>query len=191
MCVVKIPRQMMLHSLANLPFRPNISAVSAVFHLARHVASLLSYFYVIGSQAVWQPSVILIRWSFQNVGCQTGSLQVSWAGVAFSSFSHCSVWDSTKETLTRCRKCRPRFLPCKRVNALCPCLQGTSGPDPTTVYVDMRALRHDRYDELVTGCPCGPACRYRLGRGRRAVACAVGKLAWALLSLHISFVNTQ
>ena len=22
--------------------------------------------------------------------------------------------------------------------------QGTSGPDPTTVYVDMRALRHDR-----------------------------------------------
>lgn len=24
-------------------------------------------------------------------------------------------------------------------------LQGTAGPDPTTVYVDMRALRHDRY----------------------------------------------
>lgn len=23
-------------------------------------------------------------------------------------------------------------------------LQGTAGPDPTTVYVDMRALRHDR-----------------------------------------------
>lgn len=23
--------------------------------------------------------------------------------------------------------------------------QGTAGPDPTTVYVDMRALRHDRY----------------------------------------------
>lgn len=22
--------------------------------------------------------------------------------------------------------------------------QGTAGPDPTTVYVDMRALRHDR-----------------------------------------------
>ncbi|KTF87384.1 hypothetical protein cypCar_00014372, partial [Cyprinus carpio] len=30
-----------------------------------------------------------------------------------------------------------------RVN-LAVCLQGTSGPDPTTVYVDMRALRHDR-----------------------------------------------
>uniref|UniRef100_A0A8C9STC5 Disco interacting C n=1 Tax=Scleropages formosus TaxID=113540 RepID=A0A8C9STC5_SCLFO len=29
-----------------------------------------------------------------------------------------------------------------RVN-LAICLQGTSGPDPTTVYVDMRALRHD------------------------------------------------
>ncbi|RXM28053.1 Disco-interacting protein 2-like A [Acipenser ruthenus] len=25
------------------------------------------------------------------------------------------------------------------------CLQGTAGPDPTTVYLDMRALRHDRY----------------------------------------------
>uniref|UniRef100_A0A674MFP8 Disco-interacting protein 2 homolog C n=1 Tax=Takifugu rubripes TaxID=31033 RepID=A0A674MFP8_TAKRU len=34
-----------------------------------------------------------------------------------------------------------------RVN-LAICLQGTSGPDPTTVYVDMRALRHDRYDCL-------------------------------------------
>lgn len=31
--------------------------------------------------------------------------------------------------------------PCLR----CDWLQGTSGPDPTTVYVDMRALRHDRY----------------------------------------------
>uniref|UniRef100_A0A3Q3BHB3 Disco interacting C n=1 Tax=Kryptolebias marmoratus TaxID=37003 RepID=A0A3Q3BHB3_KRYMA len=30
-----------------------------------------------------------------------------------------------------------------RVN-LAICLQGTSGPDPTTVFVDMRALRHDR-----------------------------------------------
>uniref|UniRef100_A0A287D013 Disco interacting C n=1 Tax=Ictidomys tridecemlineatus TaxID=43179 RepID=A0A287D013_ICTTR len=35
-----------------------------------------------------------------------------------------------------------------RVN-LAICLQGTSGPDPTTVYVDMRALRHDRYVRLV------------------------------------------
>lgn len=30
----------------------------------------------------------------------------------------------------------------------CDWLQGTSGPDPTTVYVDMRALRHDRYDHV-------------------------------------------
>uniref|UniRef100_A0AAQ4RWP9 Disco-interacting protein 2 homolog A n=1 Tax=Gasterosteus aculeatus aculeatus TaxID=481459 RepID=A0AAQ4RWP9_GASAC len=29
------------------------------------------------------------------------------------------------------------------------CLQGTAGPDPTTVYVDMRALRHDRWVRLV------------------------------------------
>lgn len=34
---------------------------------------------------------------------------------------------------------------------LCDWLQGTSGPDPTTVYVDMRALRHDRYDHLPVG----------------------------------------
>lgn len=34
-------------------------------------------------------------------------------------------------------------------------LQGTTGPDPTTVYVDMRALRHDRY------CPC-PVCTVHL-----------------------------
>uniref|UniRef100_A0AAX7W1J2 DMAP1-binding domain-containing protein n=1 Tax=Astatotilapia calliptera TaxID=8154 RepID=A0AAX7W1J2_ASTCA len=36
-----------------------------------------------------------------------------------------------------------------RVNlAICLRLLGTSGPDPTTVYVDMRALRHDRYGNL-------------------------------------------
>lgn len=29
-------------------------------------------------------------------------------------------------------------------------LQGTAGPDPTTVYVDMRALRHDRWSVLIT-----------------------------------------
>uniref|UniRef100_A0A4W3HS65 Disco interacting A n=2 Tax=Callorhinchus milii TaxID=7868 RepID=A0A4W3HS65_CALMI len=39
------------------------------------------------------------------------------------------------------------------------CLQGTSGPDPTTVFVDMRALRHDRYAyptilKLMTFCLC-------------------------------------
>lgn len=31
--------------------------------------------------------------------------------------------------------------------------QGTTGPDPTTVYVDMRALRHDRYS---------PSCLHNL-----------------------------
>ncbi|XP_030629546.1 disco-interacting protein 2 homolog C [Chanos chanos] len=33
------------------------------------------------------------------------------------------------------------------------CLQGTSGPDPTTVYVDMRALRHDRVSLVERGSP--------------------------------------
>ncbi|XP_059914713.1 disco-interacting protein 2 homolog C [Gadus macrocephalus] len=39
-----------------------------------------------------------------------------------------------------------------RVN-LAICLQGTSGPDPTTVYVDMRALRHDRVRLVERGSP--------------------------------------
>ncbi|MCI4390702.1 hypothetical protein PGIGA_G00125770 [Pangasianodon gigas] len=39
-----------------------------------------------------------------------------------------------------------------RVN-LAVCLQGTSGPDPTTVYVDMRALRHDRVRLVEKGSP--------------------------------------
>ncbi|PWA18113.1 hypothetical protein CCH79_00003946 [Gambusia affinis] len=43
-----------------------------------------------------------------------------------------------------------------RVN-LAICLQGTSGPDPTTVYVDMRALRHDR-----SGC-CYPSSSSAVG----------------------------
>ncbi|CAB1326097.1 unnamed protein product, partial [Coregonus sp. 'balchen'] len=37
-----------------------------------------------------------------------------------------------------------------RVN-LAICLQGTSGPDPTTVYVDMRALRHDSLPLMESG----------------------------------------
>ncbi|XP_062843834.1 disco-interacting protein 2 homolog C isoform X3 [Trichomycterus rosablanca] len=39
-----------------------------------------------------------------------------------------------------------------RVN-LAVCLQGTSGPDPTTVYVDMRALRNDRVRLVERGSP--------------------------------------
>uniref|UniRef100_A0A8D0DH06 Disco interacting C n=1 Tax=Sander lucioperca TaxID=283035 RepID=A0A8D0DH06_SANLU len=39
-----------------------------------------------------------------------------------------------------------------RVN-LAICLQGTSGPDPTTVFVDMRALRHDRVRLVERGSP--------------------------------------
>lgn len=27
-------------------------------------------------------------------------------------------------------------------------LQGTTGPDPCTVYVDMKSLRHDRYEYM-------------------------------------------
>uniref|UniRef100_A0A8C0PEQ5 Disco interacting B n=1 Tax=Canis lupus familiaris TaxID=9615 RepID=A0A8C0PEQ5_CANLF len=33
------------------------------------------------------------------------------------------------------------------------CLQGTSGPDPTTVYVDLKSLRHDRVRLVERGAP--------------------------------------
>ncbi|GLD53172.1 disco-interacting protein 2 homolog C-like protein, partial [Lates japonicus] len=55
--------------------------------------------------------------------------------------------------LSRVRACvvvaeeRPRMV------NLAICLQGTSGPDPTTVYVDMRALRHDRVQLVERGSP--------------------------------------
>ncbi|TKS77548.1 Disco-interacting protein 2 -like protein B-A [Collichthys lucidus] len=39
-----------------------------------------------------------------------------------------------------------------RVN-LAICLQGTSGPDPSTVYVDMKSLRHDRVRLVERGAP--------------------------------------
>uniref|UniRef100_A0A4W3HGZ0 Disco-interacting protein 2 homolog Bb n=1 Tax=Callorhinchus milii TaxID=7868 RepID=A0A4W3HGZ0_CALMI len=39
-----------------------------------------------------------------------------------------------------------------RVN-LAICLQGTSGPDPTTVFLDMKALRHDRVRLVERGAP--------------------------------------
>ncbi|KAI4824475.1 hypothetical protein KUCAC02_012984 [Chaenocephalus aceratus] len=39
-----------------------------------------------------------------------------------------------------------------RVN-LAICLQGTAGPDPSTVYVDMKSLRHDRVRLVERGAP--------------------------------------
>uniref|UniRef100_A0A674CYR3 Disco-interacting protein 2 homolog C-like n=1 Tax=Salmo trutta TaxID=8032 RepID=A0A674CYR3_SALTR len=46
--------------------------------------------------------------------------------------------------------CRVNLAICLQVG-LCVC--GTSGPDPTTVYVDMRALRHDRVRLVERGSP--------------------------------------
>uniref|UniRef100_A0A6Q2Z352 DMAP1-binding domain-containing protein n=1 Tax=Esox lucius TaxID=8010 RepID=A0A6Q2Z352_ESOLU len=48
--------------------------------------------------------------------------------------------------------CRVNLAICLQVN-VCDWLQGTSGPDPTTVYVDMRALRHDRVRLVERGSP--------------------------------------
>ena len=33
------------------------------------------------------------------------------------------------------------------------CLQGASSPEPSTVYVDLRALRNDRVTLVERGCP--------------------------------------
>lgn len=41
----------------------------------------------------------------------------------------------------------------KGANIDCLCHQGTSGPDPSTVYVDMKSLRHDRSDWRLTSSP--------------------------------------
>uniref|UniRef100_A0A7M4E5X9 Disco interacting B n=1 Tax=Crocodylus porosus TaxID=8502 RepID=A0A7M4E5X9_CROPO len=38
------------------------------------------------------------------------------------------------------------------------CLQGTSGPDPTTVYVDLKSLRHDRYSIFTLHLINNPLC---------------------------------
>uniref|UniRef100_A0A8K9XL86 DMAP1-binding domain-containing protein n=1 Tax=Oncorhynchus mykiss TaxID=8022 RepID=A0A8K9XL86_ONCMY len=48
--------------------------------------------------------------------------------------------------------CRVNLAICLQVR-LCVCVCGTSGPDPTTVYVDMRALRHDRVRLVERGSP--------------------------------------
>uniref|UniRef100_A0AAR2L3B1 DMAP1-binding domain-containing protein n=1 Tax=Pygocentrus nattereri TaxID=42514 RepID=A0AAR2L3B1_PYGNA len=45
--------------------------------------------------------------------------------------------------------CRINLAVCLQVSSLA----GTSGPDPTTVYVDMRALRHDRVRLVERGSP--------------------------------------
>uniref|UniRef100_A0A8C7NHB4 DMAP1-binding domain-containing protein n=1 Tax=Oncorhynchus mykiss TaxID=8022 RepID=A0A8C7NHB4_ONCMY len=50
--------------------------------------------------------------------------------------------------------CRVNLAICLQVCVcVCVCVCGTSGPDPTTVYVDMRALRHDRVRLVERGSP--------------------------------------
>uniref|UniRef100_A0A8L0DUA6 DMAP1-binding domain-containing protein n=1 Tax=Oncorhynchus mykiss TaxID=8022 RepID=A0A8L0DUA6_ONCMY len=52
--------------------------------------------------------------------------------------------------------CRVNLAICLQVRlcvCVCVCVCGTSGPDPTTVYVDMRALRHDRVRLVERGSP--------------------------------------
>uniref|UniRef100_A0A8C0L7C5 Disco interacting A n=1 Tax=Canis lupus dingo TaxID=286419 RepID=A0A8C0L7C5_CANLU len=49
--------------------------------------------------------------------------------------------------------CRVNVAICLQVRPATLFFQGTAGPDPTTVYVDMRALRHDRVRLVERGSP--------------------------------------
>uniref|UniRef100_A0A8C6T2L1 Disco interacting protein 2 homolog C n=1 Tax=Neogobius melanostomus TaxID=47308 RepID=A0A8C6T2L1_9GOBI len=49
--------------------------------------------------------------------------------------------------------CRVNLAICLQVRSSCTDHSGTSGPDPTTVFVDMRALRHDRVRLVERGSP--------------------------------------
>lgn len=66
------------------------------------------------------------------------------AFVVFISSQTGFIFEETAAAITSVAPGHLSHITC----SLCLCcdwLQGTSGPDPTTVYVDMRALRHDRY----------------------------------------------
>lgn len=109
-----------------------------------------------------KPSVTLTSpFGVEVVGLAVGG---HGGGLRFGGFSFCSVSGFTKETHRRSVGSSPEASPpCAwELTALCFCLQGTSGPDPTTVYVDMRALRHDRY-----GAPAASP----LGAGAACVRC--------------------
>ncbi|XP_059777758.1 disco-interacting protein 2 homolog A isoform X3 [Balaenoptera ricei] len=89
----------------------------------------------------------------RGLGAQTAVLRMK--GVNLSCVRTCMVVAEERPRIALTQSFSKLFrdlgLPARAVSTtfgcrvnVAICLQGTAGPDPTTVYVDMRALRHDR-----------------------------------------------
>uniref|UniRef100_A0A8C4LD03 Disco interacting protein 2 homolog A n=1 Tax=Equus asinus asinus TaxID=83772 RepID=A0A8C4LD03_EQUAS len=96
----------------------------------------------------------------KGLGAQTGVLR----GVNLSCVRTCMVVAEERPRIALTQSFSKLFkdlgLPARAVSTtfgcrvnVAICLQGTAGPDPTTVYVDMRALRHDRVRLVERGSP--------------------------------------
>ncbi|XP_057361619.1 disco-interacting protein 2 homolog A isoform X3 [Manis pentadactyla] len=98
----------------------------------------------------------------KGLGAQTGVLRMK--GVNLSCVRTCMVVAEERPRIALTQSFSKLFkdlgLPARAVSTtfgcrvnMAICLQGTAGPDPTTVYVDMRALRHDRVRLVERGSP--------------------------------------
>ncbi|KAM9253875.1 disco-interacting protein 2 homolog A isoform 1-T1 [Dugong dugon] len=98
----------------------------------------------------------------KGLGTQTGTLRMR--GVNLSCVRTCMVVAEERPRITLTQSFSKLFkdlgLSARAVSTtfgcrvnVAICLQGTAGPDPTTVYVDMRALRHDRVRLVERGSP--------------------------------------
>uniref|UniRef100_A0A8C0L7H0 Disco interacting A n=1 Tax=Canis lupus dingo TaxID=286419 RepID=A0A8C0L7H0_CANLU len=98
----------------------------------------------------------------RGLGTQTGVLRMK--GVNLSCVRTCMVVAEERPRIALTQSFSKLFkdlgLPARAVSTtfgcrvnVAICLQGTAGPDPTTVYVDMRALRHDRVRLVERGSP--------------------------------------
>lgn len=122
-------------------------------YLAKPMACLFFFIYLVVELS---ENPVLTRYSFWNFDYQKG-WQVAWREVWFLCFEAFgfffpppSLRAYQRNVYQLVGSTEPRFpLHKLELTLLCYCSQGTSGPDPTTVYVDMRALRHDRYSTLL------------------------------------------
>ncbi|XP_059956273.1 disco-interacting protein 2 homolog A isoform X6 [Mesoplodon densirostris] len=98
----------------------------------------------------------------RGLGAQTAVLRMK--GVNLSCVRTCMVVAEERPRIALTQSFSKLFrdlgLPARAVSTtfgcrvnVAICLQGTAGPDPTTVYVDMRALRHDRVRLVERGSP--------------------------------------
>uniref|UniRef100_A0A8C2R6G0 DMAP1-binding domain-containing protein n=1 Tax=Capra hircus TaxID=9925 RepID=A0A8C2R6G0_CAPHI len=98
----------------------------------------------------------------RGLGAQTAALRMK--GVNLSCVRTCMVVAEERPRIALTQSFSKLFrdlgLPARAVSTtfgcrvnVAICLQGTAGPDPTTVYVDMRALRHDRVRLVERGSP--------------------------------------